>query len=76
MIRRTDFKPHVRSKRGRHAQARTENPDNEWIAPLDDFNLAPDTYTKRFKPLNVFAFGLDAANNGACPWWQLVKPYL
>jgi hypothetical protein len=76
MIRRTDFKPHARSERGRQSQARTENPDDEWIAPFDDFNLTPDTYAQRFEPLNVFTIGFNAANNSACPRRQLAKPYL
>ena len=63
---RADFKPHACGERGRQAQARTKNPDDERIPPLDDFKLASDTYAKRLKPLNVFTIGFDAANNGAC----------
>jgi hypothetical protein len=43
MVGFAGLEPDACGERGSHAEARAENPDDERIAGLDDFDLTPDT---------------------------------
>lgn len=74
ILRTGFFELHARGERGRQADARAENLDDERVARFDDFNLAPDAKPRRLEALDFLAVGFNAADNRARLRRKFVQP--
>jgi len=69
-----DFDLHIRRKRGRNAQPRTKNFEDEWVAHFDQFHAAAKAYAERLEALHLLVIDRDLADNGADARREQVQP--